>query len=60
MLYPELTDLLIREHEKRPPPVSWATTTQGFTFRTYTHATRQMQDQAADTADSFMARARAM
>ena len=28
----------------------------GFTLRTYTHATRQMQDQAAETMGSFMAR----
>ena len=27
----------------------------GFTLRTYTHATRQMQDQAAETMGSFMA-----
>ncbi len=26
----------------------------GFTLRTYTHATRQMQDQAAETMGSFM------
>ena len=28
----------------------------GFTLRTYTHATRQMQDQAAETMGSFMSR----
>lgn len=28
----------------------------GFTLRTYTHATRQKQDEAAQTVDSFMAR----
>ena len=27
----------------------------GFTLRTYTHATQQMQDQAAETMGSFMA-----
>ena len=27
----------------------------GFTLRTYTHATRQMQDQAAEKMGSFMA-----
>ena len=27
----------------------------GFTLRTYTHATRQMQDQAAEAMGSFMA-----
>ena len=27
----------------------------GFTLRTYTHATRQMQDQAAETMGNFMA-----
>ena len=27
----------------------------GFTLRTYTHATRQMQDQAAETMGCFMA-----
>lgn len=27
----------------------------GFTLRTYTHATRQMQDQAAETMRNFMA-----
>ena len=27
----------------------------GFTLRTYTHATRQMQDQAAETMGSFTA-----
>ena len=27
----------------------------GFTLRTYTHATRQMQDHAAETMGSFMA-----
>lgn len=27
----------------------------GFTFRTYTHATRQKQDEAAQTMGSFMA-----
>ena len=27
----------------------------GFTLRTYTHATRQKQDEAAQTMDSFMA-----
>ena len=27
----------------------------GFTLRTYTHATRQMQDQAAETMGGFMA-----
>ena len=26
----------------------------GFTLRTYTHATRQMQDQAAETMGNFM------
>ena len=26
----------------------------GFTLRIYTHATRQMQDQAAETMGSFM------
>jgi len=28
----------------------------GFTLRTYTHATRQMQDQAAETMGSFMSK----
>ncbi len=28
----------------------------GFTLRTYTHATRQKQDEAAQTMGSFMAR----
>ena len=27
----------------------------GFTLRTYTHATRQMQDQATETMGNFMA-----
>ena len=27
----------------------------GFTLRTYTHATQQMQDQAAETMGNFMA-----
>jgi hypothetical protein len=27
----------------------------GFTFRTYTHATRQVQNQAAETMGNFMA-----
>lgn len=29
--------------------------TAGFTLRTYTHATRQKQDEAAQTMGSFMA-----
>ena len=28
----------------------------GFTLRTYTHATRQMQNQAAETIGNFMAK----
>ena len=39
----------------KPSAVCWATMTRGFTLRTYTHATRQKQDEAAQTMGSFMA-----
>ena len=35
--------------------ISMQQTPAGFTLRTYTHATRQKQDEAAQTMDSFMA-----
>ena len=38
--------------------ISMQQTPAGFTLRTYTHATRQKQDEAAQTMDSFMAQAK--
>ena len=35
--------------------ISMQQTPAGFSLRTYTHATRQKQDEAAQTMDSFMA-----
>ena len=48
-------NLIFKAQFKATGSISMQQTPAGFTLRTYTHATRQKQDEAAQTMGSFMA-----
>lgn len=51
-------NLIFKAQFKATGSISMQQTPAGFTLRTYTHATRQKQDEAAQTMGSFMAQIR--